>query len=192
MERMEHVVAMNLDATALEHATATLEDLKIVSHCCAHLTHLIDDVLLLSKMGMRLATGCKIRLTHHSADNNFLVITPVPSRIADSIQRTLAMFASEMLSKKITCSFEISAKFQELGVDTILTDPARISQLLINLLTNAIKVSWCLPIRNSQLKVDVAHVVHRAGSQTQHQGHSRLFRDPSAPRWNSRIGDRSG
>ena len=28
-----------------------LEDLKIINHCCAHMTRLIDDVLTLSKIG---------------------------------------------------------------------------------------------------------------------------------------------
>ena len=51
IEHMEQLLATDLNADLLEHAAATLEDLKTVSHCCAHLTHLIDDVLLLSKMG---------------------------------------------------------------------------------------------------------------------------------------------
>lgn len=29
----------------------TLQDMKIINHCCVHMTRLIDDVLTLSKLG---------------------------------------------------------------------------------------------------------------------------------------------
>lgn len=29
----------------------TLQDLKIINHCCVHMTRLIDDILTLSKLG---------------------------------------------------------------------------------------------------------------------------------------------
>lgn len=50
------------------------------------------------------------------------------------------MFKSELKSKDITCDLELRS-FDELGIDYLLTDPSRVSQLLINLLTNAISES---------------------------------------------------
>lgn len=39
---------MSLYKTEVED---TLQDMKIINHCCVHMTRLIDDVLTLSKLG---------------------------------------------------------------------------------------------------------------------------------------------
>jgi signal transduction histidine kinase len=86
------------------------------------------------------------------ADNSFLVVTAIPSRPADFIRETLSVFKAEMLSKDIRCELEVKPSFATLDVDYLLTDPSRVNQLLINLLTNAI--SECLP---SQSRVMVSY-----------------------------------
>lgn len=71
------------------------------------------------------------------------MLAPVDALIvtsADFISETLAIFKGEMISKDIVCDFEITPAFVENQVDYILTDPSRINQLVINILTNAIKV----------------------------------------------------
>lgn len=67
---------------------------------------------------------------------------------ADFISETLAVFKAEMRSKKISYELKIEPSFAENNVDYVLTDPSRINQVVINMLTNAIKVScndqgWC-------------------------------------------------
>ena len=51
-----------------------------------------------------------------------------------------------MSSKGIIFEFETRKSFVEFGVDYVLTDPSRISQLVINIVTNAIKVMFGIPI----------------------------------------------
>ena len=117
----------------------TLEDLKIISHCCVHMTRLIDDVLTLSKL-----------------DNQFLIITPVPSRPTQFIRETLQIFKGEMQSKEIESELQTSSAFAELQIDYVLTDPSRMNQLLINLLTNAIKFTATSKVRKIVVTLDVS------------------------------------
>lgn len=63
------------------------------------------------------------------------------AQLTDFISETLSIFKGEMLSKDITCELEIKPSFVANKVDYVLTDPSRINQLVINILTNAIKVS---------------------------------------------------
>lgn len=51
-----------------------------------------------------------------------------------------------MMSKDIIFEFEIKPSFAANHVDYVLTDPSRINQLVINILTNAIKVGVLLTI----------------------------------------------
>ena len=145
-ERLEDMLHSDSTVARKEGGKAelsdTLEDLKIITHCCVHMTRLIDDVLTLSKLG-KLIVSAEISITlifKFSPENQFLIITPVPSRPVDFISETLSVFKGEMISKDIACELEITNAFQEINVDTVLTDPSRINQLVINILTNAIKV----------------------------------------------------
>lgn len=98
----------------------SLEDLKIVSRCCTHITRLVDDILTLSKI-----------------DNSYLPVALVPSRPSDFVKDTLHMFKGEMKAKDIACELEMQ-DFDDLRVDWVMTDPSRCNQILINLITNAI------------------------------------------------------
>lgn len=75
------------------------------------------------------------------SDNSFLVITPIPCQPATFVAETLALFRSEFSSKKIDHRLDVSSSFKTMEVDYIVTDPGRVSQLLINLVTNAISRS---------------------------------------------------
>lgn len=78
---------------------------------------------------------------HALLDNKFLVVTPVPCRPIDFITETFSIFKGEMLAKDIASSLDIRSSLAAHGVDYVLTDPSRVNQLLINLMTNGIKVS---------------------------------------------------
>lgn len=117
----------------------TLGDLKIISHCTVHMSRLIDDTLTLSKL-----------------DNHFLVITPVPCRPVEFIKETMSVFKGETQSKDIVLKVDFLPSFKAFDIDYVLTDPSRINQLLINLLTNAIKFTAQSTKRRITVSIDMS------------------------------------
>jgi signal transduction histidine kinase len=95
---------------------------KIVLQCANHQKRILDDVLTLSKLSSML-----------------LSITPVavePSSLIDSIMN---MFRAELESHSIRHKVVADPSLSDLAIDQVYLDPSRVTQVFINLLTNAIK-----------------------------------------------------
>ncbi|KAK5653614.1 hypothetical protein OQA88_8643 [Cercophora sp. LCS_1] len=99
-----------------------LEAAQTITLCVQHQKSIVDDILTISKL-----------------DSNLLLITPVPSQPQEILRRAVKMFDPELHAKDIKVAFEISPSYKELTVDWVAIDPSRVLQILINLLTNAIK-----------------------------------------------------
>lgn len=99
-----------------------LESAQTISLCVQHQKSIVDDILTVSKL-----------------DSNLLLITPMPSQPEQILRRALKMFDSELQAKCIEAKFEIHTSYKENSVDWVNLDPSRVLQILINLLTNAIK-----------------------------------------------------
>ncbi|QDS75399.1 hypothetical protein FKW77_002968 [Venturia effusa] len=97
---------------------------------CLHQKNIVDDVLTLSKL-----------------DSNMISIVPTQSQPAEVVQSTLKMFEGECLKEGIVLSFVQDQSLQDLGMAWLMFDPLRFNQILINLLTNAIKFTRTRPIR---------------------------------------------
>jgi len=122
-DNLEKIVAMCKGEVAVL-AKGIEENAKVIRLCTAHMQNLVDDVLALSKL-----------------DSNLLVITPVPRRPHGIVEEVIQMYENEMEGKGIQCDFEVKQGYRECGFEWFELDPARVKQVLINLLTNAIKVS---------------------------------------------------
>ncbi|TKA69774.1 hypothetical protein B0A49_07409 [Cryomyces minteri] len=83
---------------------------------------IVDDILTLSKL-----------------DSNLLVITPDQVKPIELVQKALKMYESELDSTKIQARLSIDESYNTLSIDTVAVDPSRLLQVLLNLLTNAIK-----------------------------------------------------
>ncbi|KAL7269483.1 hypothetical protein RUND412_007856 [Rhizina undulata] len=90
--------------------------------CVQHQMRIIDDVLTLSKL-----------------DSMLLSVVPVNIQIHDSVNQILKIFHSELQAKSIKSQYVIEESYKNLNIDWIRADPSRFSQILVNLLTNAIK-----------------------------------------------------
>ena len=112
------VLASNLDAAG------------VIVQCVLHQKRIIDDILSMSKM-----------------DSNLLIITPVAVQPTKIVQEALNMLASEARSARITMKLNINDSYKDLGIDWVLLDPSRLTQVLINLVTNAIKFTAPRPKR---------------------------------------------
>lgn len=99
-----------------------LESAQTISLCVQHQKSIVDDILTVSKL-----------------DSNLLLITPVPSQPQIILSRALKMFESELQAKDIGAKLNVHASYQKHEIDWVTMDPSRVLQILINLLTNAIK-----------------------------------------------------
>ncbi|ORY01584.1 putative histidine kinase-like protein M3YPp [Clohesyomyces aquaticus] len=112
----------------LDILTENVGAADIIMQCANHQKRIIDDVLTLSRL-----------------DSMLLSITPTatkPARLVDNIVR---MFDAELKSSNIKCDVQREPSFKTLRVEHLYLDPSRVTQVFINLLTNAIKFVKTVP-----------------------------------------------
>jgi signal transduction histidine kinase len=90
--------------------------------CTTHQRRIIDDILVTSKL-----------------DSGLVRIEPVDFQPAKYLEKSLKMYDAESQSKGIDLSIVIERSYRGLEVDWVKGDPARIMQILSNLMTNSIK-----------------------------------------------------
>ena len=106
----------------IEAMSENLQSARIILQCAHHQKRIIDDVLTLSKL-----------------DSMLLSITPVvvkPQNLVDSI---VSIFEAELKTHSIDCSIIPDPSFVDLAVEQVYLDSSRVTQVFINLMTNAIK-----------------------------------------------------
>ena len=107
---------------ALAAISNCIEAASTIAFCVQHQKSIVDDILTISKL-----------------DSNLVLITPVPVQPITVAQRAVKMFDPELQAKNIQIEFQIGSSLQDLNVDWAMLDPSRLLQVLINLMTNAIK-----------------------------------------------------
>jgi signal transduction histidine kinase len=113
-----------------------IEAANTIALCVQHQKAIVDDILTVSKL-----------------DSNLLRITPVPVQPVAVVKRAMSMFRAEMQAKKIEFTFVAHDLLDQLGVDWVLLDPSRLLQIIINLITNAIKFTRDRPKRSIAVHV---------------------------------------
>ncbi|KAJ4983893.1 hsp90-like protein [Stagonosporopsis vannaccii] len=120
----------NMDLSKIrEEVSTSIESLQTIVSCSLHQKRVIDDVLTLSKL-----------------DSNLILITPVRVQSAVVVSEALRMFEVECNQMDIKLEFRKDPTSE--GYDWVMLDPSRLLQVLINLLTNAIKFTKDRPVRN--------------------------------------------
>ncbi len=105
-----------------ELVESNLEAIQIITLCAQHQGRIINDVLTLSKL-----------------DSSMLAVSPAPTQPWVAVKGALKMFEGELLANGIDLEFFFEASYRNAGVDWVMIDPSRVTQILINLMTNAIK-----------------------------------------------------
>lgn len=113
---------------------------QTIALCVQHQKAIVDDVLTVSKL-----------------DSNLLLITPVVCQPEAIMKRVLKMFDAEVQAKNIELTLEMLPSFKELSATWVTMDPSRILQILINLITNAIKFTAASEQRIINLAVGVSY-----------------------------------
>lgn len=101
---------------------ASIDAAETIQLCAGHQKNIVNDILTISKL-----------------DSNLLLITPLPVQPVKVLEQCLKMFKSEVQIGDINVEHHIDASFQTLHVDSVMLDSSRLLQVLINLMTNAIK-----------------------------------------------------
>ncbi|OAP64288.1 hypothetical protein AYL99_00260 [Fonsecaea erecta] len=100
----------------------TIDSAQTITLCAQHQKRIVDDVLTLSKL-----------------DSAMMAVTPVDTRPIAVVHKVLKMFEAELKTADIRLDLIIDTSFANRRIDWVRIDPHRLSQVLINLMTNAIK-----------------------------------------------------
>ncbi|EME47082.1 hypothetical protein DOTSEDRAFT_69150 [Dothistroma septosporum NZE10] len=122
------------------------EAVETIHLCVIHQKHIVDDVLSFSKL-----------------DASLLSLVPRPAQPSRQLASTLKMFQHEFRKEKLEFSFQVDDTYDRVDVSWVLADVARISQVLINLITNAIKFTHNVD-RDKRIQCSVGASIERPRS----------------------------
>lgn len=117
-----HAKAIDSPPFLLETLNDSSASANIILQCANHQKRIIDDVLTLSKL-----------------DSMLLSITPTPTRPTKLVNSISSIFQAELKSNNIRYDVTPDPSLERLNIDHMYLDPSRVTQIFINLLTNAIK-----------------------------------------------------
>ncbi|KAI1464114.1 uncharacterized protein F4812DRAFT_463172 [Daldinia caldariorum] len=123
-----------------------IEAANTITLCASHQKRIVDDILTLSKL-----------------DSQLLLVTPVDAQPLAVVQRVLKMFESELNTNGIDLKFQVKNRYIDMGIDWVKLDPSRLLQVLINLMTNAIKFTQGRPERSIVVTLDASSEVSDSG-----------------------------
>ncbi|KAK1067413.1 hypothetical protein LTR74_006458 [Friedmanniomyces endolithicus] len=101
---------------------AIREAVETINLCLQHQRNIVDDVLSYSKL-----------------DASMLSLVPRACRPTETLVNTLKMFHPEFRKQGLQFDFKIDNTYVEYKIDWVMADTSRVGQILINLISNAIK-----------------------------------------------------
>lgn len=121
--------------TQLEDLIGTSVDaVETIQACATHQKRIVDDILTLSKL-----------------DSKLLVISPIALQPLVFLQDAYKMFKDEANKARVDLTVQCDQSFADLNIDWAILDPSRVLQVLINLLTNAIKFTQDRDVRKVEV-----------------------------------------
>jgi len=115
-------VGEEADAGLADLLESCAEAANTINLCASHQKRIVNDILTLSKL-----------------DSKLLLVTPVDVQAFDTILQVLKMFEAELATHSIALNYEVEQSYIDHEIDWLRLDPSRLCQVVINLMTNAIK-----------------------------------------------------
>ncbi|KAH0370992.1 histidine kinase, partial [Aureobasidium melanogenum] len=128
----ESVISIPAETLPPEVFDTVTDAAHTISICALHMKVIIDEVLDFSKL-----------------DSNLLVLAPERTRPREVIEKALKMFEAELKSSDIAT--EVEELPSDCSVVDVLCDPSRLLQIIINLITNALKFTRDSDVRRITL-----------------------------------------
>ena len=82
-----------------------------------------------------------------------LQVSPIPAQPPVVVKRALKMFEGELASQGIELQFTLEESYKYFGIDWVMIDPSRVTQILVNLMTNAIKFTGSCEYREIRVSI---------------------------------------
>jgi signal transduction histidine kinase len=117
-----------------ELISTSLEAVDTIQACATHQKRIVDDILTLSKL-----------------DSKLLVISPIVLQPWALLQDAYKMFKDEANKARVNLEIRRDSSIADLNIDWAILDPSRVLQVLINLLTNAIKFTQSQEVRRVEI-----------------------------------------
>jgi signal transduction histidine kinase len=126
----------------------TIDAAETIVQCSKHMKTIVDDVLTMSKL-----------------DSGLFVVTPVDVELETIAKDAVKMFEGEARSAGIDLEFHLEETCKQIDIRNVSLDPTRVLQILINLITNAIKFTRLEKTRhiNVSLGVSLERPTHNDG-----------------------------
>ncbi|KAH8885675.1 putative histidine kinase group protein [Thozetella sp. PMI_491] len=114
----------------------SIDSAETIVGCAQHQKRIVDDILTMSKL-----------------DSKLLAVTPITVNPIQIMQDALKMFEVEARRVDISLSMIVDKEYHALGLKWLNLDPSRLKQVLINLLTNALKFTKSERNRNVSVAI---------------------------------------
>jgi signal transduction histidine kinase len=135
--------------------SSSLDAIDTIQACATHQKRIVDDILTLSKL-----------------DSKLLVISPIVLQPTALLQDAYKMFKDEAHKARVDLEVQCDCSIAQMNIDYAILDPSRVLQVLINLLTNAIKFTQAQASRKVEIimgasvepegKLGVEYVPHKS------------------------------
>ncbi|KAJ4410277.1 hypothetical protein N0V82_009297 [Gnomoniopsis sp. IMI 355080] len=118
---------------------SSIENAETIIACAQHQKRIVDDILTMSKL-----------------DSKLLAVTPITVDPLEIAKEALKMFEVEARRVDIDLQMKVDPSYQKHKLEYLDLDPSRLKQVLINLLTNALKFTKSGPTRNVTITISAS------------------------------------